>query len=84
MRRKTAVTIARTGPYDPQAVRRHSPRCLQDLDGPLTHSTGIIFLPTDPLDHIALVPIATALALVTMVALLNLAARLVAKRSRLA
>ena len=59
MRRETAVTVTRTGPYDPQAVRRHSPLCLQDLYGPLTHSTGIIFLPADPLYDIALVPIGT-------------------------
>jgi hypothetical protein len=37
---------------------------LQDLYGPLTHSTGIIFLPADPLYDIALVPIVTGLALI--------------------
>ena len=64
VRRKTAVTIPRTGPYDPQAVRLHSPLCLQDLYGPLTYSTGIIFSPADPLYDIALVPIGTGLALI--------------------
>jgi hypothetical protein len=32
---------------------RQSTLCLQDLDGPLTHGTGIIFLSTDPLCDIA-------------------------------
>ena len=64
MRRETAVTITRTGPYDPQAVRRHSPLRLQGLDGPPTYSTGIIFSPADPLYDIALVPIGTGLALI--------------------
>ena len=64
MRRETAVTVTGTGPYDPQAVRRHSPLGLQDLDGPLTHRAGIIFLPTDQLYDIALVPICTGLALI--------------------
>jgi len=59
-----AVTIPRTGPYDPQAIWRHSPLCLQDFDGPPTRNTGIIFAPADPLDDIALVPIGTGLALI--------------------
>ena len=54
-----AVTIPRTGPYDPQAIRRYSALCLQDLDGPPTHSAGIIFPPADRLHDIALVPIGT-------------------------
>ena len=34
------------------------------LHGPLTHGTGIILLPADPLYDIALVPIGTGLALI--------------------
>ena len=65
MRRETTVTITRTGPYDPQAIGCHSPLCLQDLYSPLTHGTGIIFSPADPLYDIALVLIGTGLALFT-------------------
>ena len=63
--REAAVTVPRTGPYDPQAVRRHSPRCLEDLYGPPTYSTSIVFSPADPLYDIALVLIGTGLALFT-------------------
>ena len=58
------MTIARTGPYDPEAVWRESPLRLQDLNGPPAHSTGIIFMPTDPLYYIALIQMGIVLALV--------------------
>src|SRR4029077_20964074 len=64
LRRETAVTIARTGPYDPQSIWRQGPLCLQGVDGPPTHSTGIILVPTDPLYDITLIRMGTALALV--------------------
>ena len=64
MRRKTAVTIAWTGPYYSKAVRRQSPFCLQALDGPPTDSTGIILVTTDPVYDIVLIRMGAALALV--------------------
>ena len=48
----------------PEAVWRQSPLCLQGLDGPPTHSTGIILVSTDPLYDIALIQMGIALALV--------------------
>src|SRR6266852_4896831 len=55
VRRKTAVTVARTGPYDPEAAWRQFALCPQGLDGPPAHRTGIILAPTDPLHDIALI-----------------------------
>jgi hypothetical protein len=55
VRRETAVAIARTGPYDPEALWGQSPLCLQGLDSPPTHSTGIVLVPADPLHDIALI-----------------------------
>src|SRR5712664_3717412 len=55
VRRETAMTIARTGPYDSQALWRRSAVCPQGLDGPPTHGTGIVLVPTDPLHDIALI-----------------------------
>src|SRR6516165_4109000 len=64
LRCETAVTIARTGQYDSQAVWRQRPLRPQGLDGPPTHSTGIILVPTDSLYDIALIKMGIALALV--------------------
>ena len=58
------MTIAWTGPYDLEAIWRERPLRLQDLNGPPAHSTGIIFMPTDPLYDIALIKMGIPLALV--------------------
>ena len=55
VRCETAVTVARAGPDDPEDPRRQNPLCLQALDGPPAHRTGIILAPTDPLHDIALI-----------------------------
>jgi len=64
VRREAAVTVARAGPDDPEASGGQLTLCLQSLDGPSAHRTGIIFAPTKPLYDIALIRTGVALAFV--------------------
>ena len=64
VRREAAVTVARAGPDDPEASGGQLTLCLQSLDGPPAHRTGIILASTNPLYDIALIRTGVALAFV--------------------
>ena len=54
MGREAAMTIAGTGPHDPQAVRGQGARLLQGLQRPVTHGASVVFPLTHTRHHILL------------------------------
>ena len=63
MGREAAMTIAGTGPHDPQAVRGQGARLLQGLKRPVTHGSSIVFPLTHTRHHVLLAGQGAALTL---------------------